>query len=322
MTGTHPHATAASSRAGDPPALSDGQPRAPFDEPLDVLVVAAHRDFEITAQCLRNLAAYFPDRAQVYLATDRAAPGRALVEAAGLSEAGVLPDNYLLAARERRLPGWYRQQLVKLRAGAVLRGERFCVMSGDALLARPLPASDLVSPSGRPYLYVNRYRYPSRHLAYERRRVRAVAEMLGATPTVSLELGDFISDLFCFERSVLADAIARLQRRLGRAWTRVLDGRSAQPFDQERFGEYTLYAVAALECGLSPPPVRVRRESHVLQLHSRRSLSRARFDAAIVHIVDKELPLAQVVHRAALFGQDLCPSRVAPDTSAPPAPRR
>lgn len=272
-----------------------------------MLVVASYRDYEITAQSLRNLLAYFPDRGQVRLATDRADLGKGLVDASGLSEVGVIPDAHLLATRERRLPGWYRQQLIKLRAGAVLRGERFCVMSGDSLLARPLPASELVSPEGRPYLYVNRYRCPSQHLAYERRRVRAVAALLGVTPTVSLDLGDFISDLFCFERAVLTATIARLQRRLGRTWTRVLDGRTVRPCDQEHFGEYTLYAVAALECGLEPPPVRIRHETHVLQLHSERSLSRATFDAAIVHVVDKNLPLEQVVRRAAVFGQDLQP---------------
>lgn len=190
----------------------------------------------------------------------------------------------------------------------MLQGDRYCVMSGDTLLARPLSAGELVSPEGRPYLYVNRYRYASRHLEYERRRVKAVAGLLGVEPTISLELGDFISDLFCFDRTLLDHALQHLEQRHGRPWTRVLEGRGTDSVAQERFGEYTLYAVYALECAPISPPVRIRPETHILQVHSPRALSRARFDAALIHLVDKTIPLAQVVHRAAIFGQDLTPN--------------
>jgi hypothetical protein len=275
---------------------------------LDVLVVASEKDFEITALCLRNLTAYFPALHHLVLVTDAVHRAEELVESLGLSHTPAIPDDQLLSARESRLPGWYRQQIIKLRAGEVFSGDKFCVMSGDTLLARPLSGTDMVSAAGRPFLYVNRYRYRSAHLEYERRRVRAVAELLGATPTFSLTLGDFISDLFCFERDILDVAIQRLQRRHGAEWTRVLDGRSTSAADQERFGEYTLYAVAALELMSNPPPVRVCTESHVLQLHSRNSFNRATFDAPIIHIVDKNITLDEVAERALAFGVDLRPS--------------
>lgn len=279
---------------------------------LDVLVVASHRDYGLTAHSLRNLVAYLPDLGTVTLATDRPADGRALVDRLGLVEVTVLPDRQLLSTAERRLPGWYRQQLIKLRAGSVLSGDTFAVLSGDTLLARRLPATELLAPSGRPYLYVNRYRYPAKHLEYERRRVTAVAELLGVIPTVAWGLGDFICDLFCFERTVLTAAIGRLQSRYGWNWTRVLAGRGTRPEDQNLFGEYTLYAVTALECFDDRPPVRVRRESHVLQIHSRRAFELARFDAPVVHLVDKRIPIAALMARAAQFGQDL--TTVAPDS--------
>ena len=288
---------------------------------LDVLVVASHRDFEITAQCLRNLISYFPALRRVVLATDEAHRGRALVDSLGLGHIPVISDDDLLSAGEAKLGGWYRQQIIKLRAGEVFSGRMFCVMSGDTLLARPLSATDLVSPSGRPYLYVNRYRYPSAHLAYERRRVRAVAELLGVMPTTSVALGDFIADLFCFERDVLEAAVERLRHRHGPEWTKILDGRGRSCADQERFGEYTLYAVAALELMPSRPPVRVRAESHVLQLHSRNSFNRATFDAPIVHIVDKSITVDEIARRARAFGVEIRPGPTAAPGSGP-APTR
>lgn len=274
---------------------------------LDVMVVASHRDFEVTRHCLRNLTVYLPDAGRVHLVTDDAQRGKDLVGSLGRDDVVVIPDQEILSSDENELPGWYKQQVIKLRADRVLDGAVLCVLSGDTLLAGPLTMADLVDPSGRPYLYVNRYRYPSAHLSYERQRVRAVAELLGVDPAVSLDLGDFISDLFCFERATLAEAIARLERRIGRPWTRALPERVTSLEEKARFGEYTLYAVAALELSSDPPPVRVCHETHVLQLHSRRSLEFARFEAPIIHIVDKRISVAEVAERAALFGVRLCP---------------
>lgn len=278
---------------------------------LEVLVVASHRDYEITAQCLRNVAAYLPGRSRTFLATDCPREGKRLVSRVGVGDVTVVGDDEVLSRREREFPGWYRQQVIKLRADRILSGENFCVVSGDTLLARTLLNTDLIAPCGLPYLYVNRYRYSSTHLAYERRRVRAVAQLLGVTPTASLHLGDFISDLFCFSRAILALSITRLQHLHGKEWTRVLEGRNTSPKDQERFGEYTLYAVTALELSPSPPPVRVCHETHVLQLHSRRSLYRARFEAPIVHLVDKRISVEEVAAHGLRYGRQLRPGEVA-----------
>ncbi len=279
----------------------------PLDQ-LDVLVVASHRDFELTRQCLLNLAAYLPHR-HVHLVTDRLGQGRDLVDSLDLADVAVIPDDDVLSRQEMQLPGWYKQQIIKLRADRILAGDILCVLSGDTLLARILPISELVAPSGRPYLYVNRYCYQSDHLSYERRRVRAVAQLLGVTPAISLTLGDFISDLFCFERTVLASAIERLDQRFGAPWTRILAGWHTSLADKERFGEYALYAVTALDLLRDQPPVRVCWESHILQLHSRQSFDLARFEAPIVHIVDKGISVDEVVMRAALFGKDMNPAR-------------
>jgi hypothetical protein len=276
---------------------------------LDVLVVASYRDFEITRQCLLNLAAYLPHRGHVYLVTDRPAQGQDLVASVDLANVAVISDDDILSAREKRLPRWYKQQIIKLRADRILAGDILCVLSGDTLLARTLPLSELIAPGGRPYLYVNRYCYPSCHLSYEQRRVRAVAQLLGVSPVISLAFGDFISDLFCFERTVLASAIDRLRQRFGTPWTQILEGRPTSLADKERFGEYTLYAVTALDLLPEQPPVRVCWETHVLQLHSRQSFDRARFDAPIVHIVDKGISVNEVIAKAALFGKDLNPAK-------------
>lgn len=114
--------------------------------------------------------------------------------------------------------------------------------------------------------------------------------------------------MFCFERDVLALAVARLEHRFGQPWTRILEGRGTSEADQTGFGEYTLYAVTALELLSERPPVRVCQETHVLQLHSRHSFNIARFQAPCPHRRQGNL-CDEVVERAALYGKDMRPAK-------------
>ena len=261
---------------------------------LDVMVVAARADMDLASNCLRSLTKHLPQVGAVRLVTNAVTDGLRVADEVGLPDVEVIADEELLSPSEQKLPGWYRQQVLKLRAGSVLSGDMFAVMSGDTWLLRSLEGSELAAPDGRPYLQVNRYRYASPHLAYEQQRVDAVASLLGVEPGRSRELGDFICDFFCFERELLDLTLDRLAQMHGANWTRILDGRGTTLSDMTMFGEYTTYAVAALELAERPPPVRIGEESHVLQIHSRRSLGHATFEAPILHLVDKSIPLGDV----------------------------
>ena len=102
--------------------------------------------------------------------------------------------------------------------------------------------------------------------------------------------------------------VERLNVRFPDGWTRVLEGRTKTSMEEGRFGEYTMYSVAALELAETPPPVRVCRETHVLQLHSARAFRLACFDSAIIHVVDKTISFDDLASRAARFGQELRPA--------------
>lgn len=265
------------------------------DRGLNVMVVAASTDLILAARCLRSLATHLPQALAVRLVTNDPVQGQHVLDEVELTDGAVVPDDALLSRAEQDLPGWYRQQVLKLRAGSILSGDVFAVMSGDTWLLRRLGDAQLFARDGRPYLQVNRYRRSdSPHLAYERRRVEAVAQLLGVEPVRSRHLGDFICDFFCFERVLLDLTLGRLAQVHGPNWTRILHGRDTDLTAMAMFGEYTTYAVAALEIAASPPPIRISRESHVLQIHSRRALREARYGAPILHLVDKSIQPAEV----------------------------
>jgi hypothetical protein len=67
--------------------------------------------------------------------------------------------------------------------------------------------------------------------------------------------------------------------------------------------------VTALELLPERPPVRLCQETRVLQLHSRHAFDVARFQAPIVHIVDKEISVDEITDKAALYGKDMRPAK-------------
>jgi hypothetical protein len=180
------------------------------------------------------------------------------------------------------LPPWYRQQYIKLHADRVAAGEHFAVLGADTLLLDPIHRSDLMSANGTPRLRFFRYAHPARHLDFERSRVLNVATLLGVDPARSFLPGDFICDLFVMRRSVLVrlrDHLAGSASLLGHLHS------LGEPREEDsRFGEWTLYAVYALD--VLDPGTALEFAGHgwFAQVHSANDLRRTGWHKAkIVH---------------------------------------
>ncbi len=109
-----------------------------------------------------------------------------------------------------------------------------------------------------------------------------VARLLGVEPNHSFVPGDFVCDLFLFDVEVLRALRAHLAER--RTLAEVLRGLGPRQGSDNRFGEWTTYAVFALDVidagvRLVPSP-----PDFFGQIHSRRDLLRKdRFSSRVVH---------------------------------------
>lgn len=209
----------------------------------------------------------------------------------------VFADNDLLHPNEAALPGWLRQQALKLRADEICRSERILILGADTLVVRPIRMSDLLTPSGQPIIFYNRYPFSNRHLAYERRRVRAMAKLLDVTPCISYLLGDFIFDLALFDGQNLAHLRQHLWRLSGSALlSDVMPLQSSSIDEKSEFGEWTLYAVFVLDVLIDGVVARNAAGKLVSQVHSRNDfVDQAPYDAAAIHFVPKDFTLDEVV---------------------------
>lgn len=287
--------------------------------PIDVFICVHERDlgplFEIV---LDAYARHFEPKGQLTLISNNLAQLRTFLARTGLAgDARLLADDEILSPQERTLPGWYRQQVIKLRAAEFTTTERFCNLGADAVLLQTVTADDFVS-GGRPILYYSKgttardYLRGFPHLRYERARVEHIGRILNVAPRRAIRYGDFILDLFCFERRYLE----QLHNYLGQLYGpeplyqilhRLGDGRADSGFREEnwtqnRFGEWTLYSVFLLDALGAPVVIKNAARGYFEQVHSQRALRYARLDAKIVHLVAKDLDLATV--RARLAARD------------------
>lgn len=211
-------------------------------------------------------------------------------------------DDQWLSKRELGLPGWFRQQIIKLRAYEFCETKQFCNIGADTILLRPITTGDLLD-NGSPVLYYRSHMPPAMHWWYEFQRVHHDARILGVRPTRSLRYVDFINDLFCFDR----DALERLnqylvQRHGADAYYMLLNGLTTTPRDQKKFGEWTLYSIFVLDYLQQNVAVRDSEKGFLHQVHSARGLRVYRFDSKAVHFVGKSLDVPFIKRSIAARG--------------------
>lgn len=288
--------------------------------PIDTFVCVHERDLgPLFEMALRAHQRHFLPKGALILIANDLPKLRDFVERIGLAAGTVLStDEEWLSRGELALPGWYRQQVIKLRAHRFCASERFCNLGADTLLLDDITAEDFVA-EGRPVLYYSRATTLGRAVLgldplrrrYERRRVEHVAAILGVTPRRARGYADFINDLFCFDRDYLDGLNAHLERRHGPdCYTRLLgalgDGRpDTNPFGnwtQNRFGEWTLYSTYVLDLLKADVAMRNAATGYLEQIHSARQLRFSRFDARVVHLVAKGFDPAEIAAKIAARG--------------------
>lgn len=272
---------------------------------IDTFMCVHHHDLDYLCQlALRSYLVNFEPKGRLILICNDRAQLQAFADWAGLSAAVVLSsDDEWLSARECTLPGWYRQQVIKLRAYQFCEGDHFCNLGADTVLLQPVQYDDLVA-GNFPILYYRRHMPPTIHLAYEWQRVGHVGRILQLKPVRARRYVDFINDVFCFNRDALMGLEQRLRTLYGNdPYYTLLRSLGTHPRDQKKFGEWTLYSTYVLDWLKHDVTLRNSAAGFSHQVHSVRSLRRYQFDSKVVHFVSKEF---DVEHIEQLIMQQQC----------------
>lgn len=149
-------------------------------------------------------------------------------------------DEYLPALRQHRLaPGWFRQQVIKLRAAERLRAPFFMTLDDDVILCKPLRRTDLLV-GGRALLEPNpRAAHPDWWTG--------AARLLGHSSDLSAP-GMFVTPAI-LARTICLRLFEDLEHRHDRAWTKTLLRQATRPW-APRWSEYALYYLAGEAAGM------------------------------------------------------------------------
>lgn len=259
------------------------------DEKLDTFICVHRRDVGYLLETvLRSYLVNFKPRRKLMMVTNDLPYLSEFIELLGLSgQVCLSSDNDWLSREELSLPGWYKQQIIKLRSYEFCWTPNFCNLGADTLILQPIQASDMVS-QGKPVTYYTGHFPPDLHYFYEWMRVGYIAKILKVQPTIARRYVDFINDLFCFNRQELIDLNKYLQKEYGsNCYYNLLRDFGTDSRNQKKFGEWTLYTLFVMEVLKRPVEVRNTKNGFLSQVHSLRDLNRYKFDSKVVHFVGK-----------------------------------
>jgi Family of unknown function (DUF6492) len=272
---------------------------------IDVIICVAPSDIHYLFEfCLKSCLQNFTPLATIHVVTPTPSEVRAKLEQCNIptDRIAVLGDSEVLSRPMMGLPGWLRQQLIKLHADRVCRSRHVCCIGADAVLLRRVTIDDLFE-QGSSILYFNRYVLPSNHLHYERRRVEYVSRILQVKPKRSFLLGDFIMELMILDRQHLTGLRDHLARLYGpESFVGIVPAQCDSLLDKVKFGEWTLYAVYILDVMNERVPVRNADCKFMRHIHSNNDLEWFQFDSSVAHFVDKSFDGTRLRRRFAALG--------------------
>jgi hypothetical protein len=274
---------------------------------FDTFLCVHRRDVDYLLNIvLRSYHVNFLPKGKLFLVTNDLAYLQEFIDQQKLDcETILFSDNDWLSKQEQELPGWYRQQIIKLRAFEFCTTENFCNLGSDTVLLQPICVDDLVE-GGFPILYYTPHLLPDTHWRYEQDRVRNVAKILKVNPVRSARYGDFINDLFCFNREALVGFNELLCTLYGpQPFVTLLRDLKMSPADQNKFGEWTLYSVYLLDVLNREVPLRSTTKGFLYQVHSWYWLPLYRFDTKVVHFVAKDFNVSYIKRRLRDRGLEL-----------------
>lgn len=275
----------------------------PATETMDTFICVHQRDVDYLLElALRSYQANFAIGGALTLVSNDLPYLRDFVDRLELdADITLTSDNDWLSKRELELPGWYRQQIIKLRSYLFCSTPNFCNLGADTLLLQPIHEDDLLD-GDMPILYYTQHKLPNQHWLLEWRRVHHVARILRTKPTVSRRYVDFINDFFCFNRQALVDLNHYLERLYGPDYyytlLRNIDART----EHHKFGEWTLYSVYMLDYRRQPVTLRNTRRGFLHQVHSLRNLNAYKFDTKVAHVVGKEFDVDYIKQQISRYG--------------------
>jgi hypothetical protein len=126
---------------------------------------------------------------------------------------------YWWSFRAKPISGWHTQQLVKIKAAAVLPEDRYCLIDSDNVFFRPFDVAT-IAPPHPPILRIDPG-HAGEDLPDHMTWVRTARRVLGL-PAPTFPADDFIDQIVIWDRRIVQAMIARIETVTGHDWDEAL----------------------------------------------------------------------------------------------------
>jgi len=270
------------------------------NEKIDVLICVAEGDLgDIYEYCIYACMKNFKPLNHLYVVSPNSEKTKRFHIDRGLfvEKIKFLDDVDVISQACNHYPGWYKQQMIKLRADSICSTRFICCLGSDAIILKPV-YYDMLIKDEKAYLYYNRYRMPSIHLEYERTRLDNISKILQTTPKRSYMIGDFIMELMIFDRIYLNELMAHLYDLHGSEFfDKYANNIYANLQQKTMFGEWSLYSVFVLDVLKEQVPLKNANNQYMTHLHSPADLKDYDYSSVVAHFVDKNFDKNEISAR-------------------------
>lgn len=207
-------------------------------------------------------------------------------------------DAFLLNSIEMLMPGWCRQQLIKLKSYKIVPNENIVVIGGDVLLLRGIKVilEYIKFDEDKIIIPVRKHHFEDVHLKYEIERNKNVYELF-STP---FEAGnncinkDYIFDIFPFKRTYLLKLDSYITRKYG-GLSYIFPSEINSLEDMKVIGEWSIYCIFTQlfygeRCMIKDFT------NLTFQVHSDVYLEKLNCSYLSVHVVNKNYNLLNIVN--------------------------
>jgi hypothetical protein len=202
----------------------------------------------------------------------------------------IIPDSEVLTEKELMLPGWCKQQIIKLRSYTFCKTDYIFSVGADVVIVDNINFSDFYSEHSI-ILHYRNHETVDKHLLFEIERVRNIYNLLGIKSDLSYEK-DYIFDLFLFDCKILKKMEDYFIDNFG-GYSNIFPKQVYSYDDMVNIGEWSLYCVFIIE--LSKYTFRLVEGGNIIeQVHSRKDIINNSLKSKAVHFVDNSFDLVDV----------------------------
>jgi len=242
---------------------------------------------------IRSCIRYIPFVDDIYIVT----PEPNLIKGAlakidiGSKAIYVLGDDEMLSEEELALPGWVKQQIIKLRSYKICNSECILCVGADTVLQKRLLLSDFYNNEDI-IIHYRKHDQSDSHYVFEQRRVENIYKLLGLINSENKQKYDYIFDVFMFNSDVLKEMELYAEKELG--GYRAIYPQEVNSFDDMVFmGEWSLYAIFVIEI-LKKRYQLIDGTDLVDQIHSQREFNLYKGNPSAIHFVKDDFDKSDI----------------------------